>query len=520
MSASKAEGIGNAGGEELPEGWAWATVGDVLVAPVVNGRSVRTEAGGFPVLRLTALRSDNVDLAERKEGEWTADEAAPYLVRANDFLICRGSGSLDLVGRGALVPEAPDPVAFPDTMIRVRVPAEHMSPRFLTRLWASPLVREQVERAARTTAGIYKVSQPAVCEVKIPLPPTAEQRRIAAVLDTRMGQIDAIEVKLGTALNYLDVLQNSTMAAAATGLLDPEAVPASVPAAPTADLGDGSLPDLADGWSWSRLADVAEVVGGVTKDSKRQSDEALPEVPYLRVANAQRAHLDLSQVTKIRVPVKTLSKLRLESGDLLLAEGGDRDKLGRGWIWENQIKDCIHQNHLFRARIRDDTTHPKLLAWYTNSAARDWFESHAKQSVNLASISMSKVRNLPVPIPPQAEQIKAVAAGERSLGHLKVLVELAQQALTNTATLRRALLAEAFSGRLVPQDPADEPAEELLKRIRVEREAAEVERRAVRKASRAGRKAMAETVPPPPTSANDTALASGEQTALPLEFSS
>ncbi|MEV0635922.1 restriction endonuclease subunit S [Streptomyces sp. NPDC050619] len=517
MSASKVEGIGEAGREGLPEGWAWATVGDILVAPVVNGRSVRTEAGGFPVLRLTALRSDNVDLSERKEGEWTADEAAPYLVRADDFLICRGSGSLDLVGRGALVPEAPDPVAFPDTMIRVRVPAEHISPRFLTRLWASPLVREQIECAARTTAGIYKVSQPAVREVKIPLPPTAEQHRIAAALDTRMGQLDTIEVKLSAALNHLDALQNSTMAAAATGLLDPEAVPAAAPTTAAADLDDGSLPDLADGWIWSRLADIAEVVGGVTKDSKRQSDEALPEVPYLRVANAQRAHLNLSQVAKIRVPVKTLSKLRLKSGDLLLTEGGDRDKLGRGWIWENQIKECIHQNHLFRARIQDDTTHPKLLAWYTNSAARGWFESHAKQSVNLASISMSKVRNLPVPIPPQAKQIEAVAAGEQSLGRLKVLVELTQQALTNTAMLRRALLAEAFSGRLVPQDPADEPAEELLKRIRVEREIAEAERKTAPKATRARGQA---TASPPPAKADDTILANGEQTALPLEFNS
>ncbi|MFI5854480.1 restriction endonuclease subunit S [Streptomyces parvulus] len=517
MSGIKVGAGGEVGGDALPEGWAWATVGDVLIAPIANGRSVRTEDGGFPVLRLTALRSDKVDLAERKEGEWTADEAAPFLVRANDFLICRGSGSLDLVGRGALVPEAPDPVAFPDTMIRVRVPVEYMSPRFFTRLWASPLVREQVEAAARTTAGIYKVSQPAVRELRIPVPPTAEQHRIAAALDTRMARLDEIEAKLSAVLNHLDVLQNSTMAAAATGLLDPEAVPASAPTSPDVDHGDSSLPALAEGWSWSRLADIAEVVGGVTKDSKRQSDETLPEVPYLRVANAQRARLDLSHVTKIRVPAKTLSKLRLENGDLLLTEGGDRDKLGRGWIWEDQIKDCIHQNHLFRARIQHGITQPKLLAWYTNSAARGWFESNSKQSVNLASISMSKVRNLLVPIPPQAEQFAAVATGERSLRHLTALAKRTHQARTHTASLRRALLAEAFSGRLVPQDPADEPAEDLLKRIRVERESAEAERKGARKAARSHAKTA---TPAPPVRTDDTTLADGEQTALPLEFNS
>lgn len=521
MSVSKVEDIGEVGRGGLPEGWAWATVGDVLVAPVINGRSVRTEAGGFPVLRLTALSSDNVDLAERKEGEWTVDEAAPYLVRANDFLVCRGSGSLDLVGRGALVPEAPDAVAFPDTMIRVRVPAGHMSPRFLTRLWASPLVREQVERAARTTAGIYKVSQPALLDVRIPVPPTAEQHRIAAVLDARLARLGATEDKLRRVQAHLAQLESLVMAAASTGRLSSSEPTSEIGVIPPASgVVDGQLPAIASGWSWSRLDEIAEVVGGVTKDSKKQGDTALPEVPYLRVANAQRARLDLSQVTHIRVPGKTVEKLRLRKNDLLMTEGGDRDKLGRGWIWEGQIENCIHQNHLFRARITDGATHPKLIAWYANSAARYWFEANGKQSVNLASISMSKVRKLPVPIPPSNGRDQLVTAGEQALSHLTALSERCRNGIAHLATLRRVLLAEAFYGRLAPQDPADEPAEELLKRIRVEREAAEAERKVARKAVRAGRKATADTAAPPPAKTDDTTLADGEQTALPLEFSS
>ncbi|WP_236576448.1 hypothetical protein [Streptomyces sp. HF10] len=84
--------------------------------------------------------------------------------------------------------------------------------------------------------------------------------------------------------------------------------------------------------------------------------------------------------------------------------------------------------------------------------------------------------------------------------------------------MRRAILSEAFSGRLVPQDPADESAEELLKKIRMERETAEAERKAARTAARTGRKAKSDTIPPPPASADDTTLADGEQTALSLEF--
>jgi type I restriction enzyme S subunit len=259
----------------------------------------------------------------------------------------------------------------------------------------------------------------------------------------------------------------------------------------------------------------------VTKDSKRQGDPDIPEVPYLRVANAQRAWLDLAHVTKIRVAEKVVEKLRLREGDLLMAEGGDRDKLGRGWIWEDQLPDCIHQNHLFRARLRDDATHPKLLAWYVNSAARAWFESNGKQSVNLASISISKVKQLPVPTPPPESQVAAVKAGEQALARLAQLTEHCRTALAHNTALRRALLADAFAGRLVPQDSADEPAEEVLKRIRVEREAIEAEKKAIRRAARARAKpdSRPTTAPPPPAHTTSAVDAIGEQATLPLEFS-
>ncbi|MFE2377315.1 hypothetical protein [Streptomyces sp. NPDC059398] len=98
-------------------------------------------------------------------------------------------------------------------------------------------------------------------------------------------------------------------------------------------------------------------------------------------------------------------------------EGGARDKLGRGWIWASRIKDCIHQNHFFRARIQEHATHPKLYGWYVNSAARSWFEASGKQRVNLASISISKAKMLPVPVPPADpdDQEAFVTLGHRVL---------------------------------------------------------------------------------------------------------
>ncbi|MFI5489201.1 restriction endonuclease subunit S [Micromonospora echinaurantiaca] len=175
---------------------------------------------------------------------------------------------------------------------------------------------------------------------------------------------------------------------------------------------------LPNGWRWAMLGEIADVVGGVTKDSKLQSRPDLVEVPYLRVANVQRGRIDLSNVATIRVPPQKAAQLELQPGDVLLNEGGDRDKLGRGWVWQGQIPGCIHQNHVFRARIRDGLIHPKLLAWYVNEVAHKWFELNGKQSVNLASISLSKIRSFPVPVPPVEEQWLMIEILEDHLSHL------------------------------------------------------------------------------------------------------
>ncbi|MGC4792911.1 restriction endonuclease subunit S [Micromonospora saelicesensis] len=175
---------------------------------------------------------------------------------------------------------------------------------------------------------------------------------------------------------------------------------------------------LPDGWRWATLGEIADVAGGVTKDSKLQSRPGLVEVPYLRVANVQRGRIDLSNVATIRVPPQKAAQLELQPGDVLLNEGGDRDKLGRGWVWQGQVPGCIHQNHVFRARIRDGSLHPKLLAWYANEVAHKWFELNGKQSVNLASISLSKIRTFPVPVPTVEEQWRIVEILDDHLSRL------------------------------------------------------------------------------------------------------
>ena len=180
----------------IPGSWSWATVGQIISEELSNGRSVRSAQKGFPVLRLTALRNGEIEQNEYKIGAWTAEDAEPFLIREGDFLVSRGNGSLRLVGRGGLVRSLGSPVAYPDTMIRLRI-SRYVDREFFCYVWNSRLVRRQIETIARTTAGIFKVNQRDLEAAMILLPPIEEQyvitdavRRQLAALDHTMASID------------------------------------------------------------------------------------------------------------------------------------------------------------------------------------------------------------------------------------------------------------------------------------------------------------------------------------------
>ena len=229
------------------------------------------------------------------------------------------------------------------------------------------------------------------------------------------------------------------------------------------------LSELPEGWCWATVDMVGSMKGGLTKGQKRHPKEFLRDVPYLRVANVQRGYLDLKEIKTIRATPDEVKDLRLEVGDVLFNEGGDRDKLGRGWIWGGEIENCIHQNHVFRVRIFTSDLQPRLLSWYGNSSGQRYFFDEGKQTTNLASINMTKLKLLPVPIPPRCEQARIMDEVERMLSVAdEVSISVAHD-IRRCIRLRQAVLKCAFEGKLVDQDPTDEPAEELLARIRAGR---------------------------------------------------
>ncbi|MFD8897014.1 restriction endonuclease subunit S [Streptomyces ardesiacus] len=479
---------------ELPAGWEWATLEQVaeVSGGIQKSPKRRPNQNHYPFLRVANVARGSLDLSDVHRVELFEGELERLSLRLGDLLVVEGNGSPDQIGRAAAWRDTIADCVHQNHLIRVR-PMAGLSWRYLELAWNSPVVSDQLLSVAQSSSGLYTLSTGKLKRVLLPVPPLVEQQRIVDVLEAHVSRLDAADELLRKSILRVMRLKHSVADITFGFHVSDFSEAAPLPSA--SGTVDGSLPMLPKEWSWRRLGEIADVAGGVTKDSKKQQDLSHPEVPYLRVANVQRGRLDLECVTRIRVPQKKLDQLRLLPGDVLMNEGGDRDKLGRGWVWEGAMDEVIHQNHVFRARIKNEVLLPKLLSCWANSMGH-WFEKNGKQSTNLASIGLKKIKDLPVPVPPaevQLDILKRIEEQSLIAAKAEEVLHLAQR---RSRLLRKALLRKAFSGRLIPQNRDDEPAAALLERIRVERAAQPRPKRTRARKAPAARKAAA-TAPAP-----------------------
>lgn len=195
---------------------------------------------------------------------------------------------------------------------------------------------------------------------------------------------------------------------------------------------------------WKRLDEISDISGGITKGRDLTGQETL-RLPYLRVANVQDGYLDLSEMKSIELKASEKEKYLLTEGDVLYTEGGDRDKLGRGTVWYGEIKDCVHQNHVFKARINRDVAIPEYVAYWSMSApARNYFYTKGKQSVNLASINKSVLSALELPVPSLAKQKRIIQEIEEHLSVCNSIEETIEKALEQADAMRQSILKKSF----------------------------------------------------------------------------
>lgn len=152
-------------------------------------------------------------------------------------------------------------------------------------------------------------------------------------------------------------------------------------------------------WKVVKLSELAEIQTGISKSSSRNLNEPV-ELPYLRVANVQDGYLHLDEIKTIKMDREKIKRYLLKYGDVLMTEGGDFDKLGRGAVWREEIKNCLHQNHVFSVRPNKDKLLSEYLSLLTSSDyGKRYFIRCSKQSTNLASINTTQLKAFPVLLP-------------------------------------------------------------------------------------------------------------------------
>ena len=193
-----------------------------------------------------------------------------------------------------------------------------------------------------------------------------------------------------------------------------------------------------------QLGEVADIVSGGTK-GRNLEGKATRVLPYLAVANVQDKALNLLNVKEIEATDTEIQRYKLQRNDLLLTEGGDPDKLGRGTLWNNELPECIHQNHVFRVRVTHNAVTPCFLNWLIGSErGKKYFLRSAKQTTGIASINMTQLRGFPLLVPPLGLQQEF----EKRVDAVRQLTKRAEESAKQVDALFTSLQHRAFRGEL------------------------------------------------------------------------
>lgn len=299
------------------------------------------------------------------------------------------------------------------------VPGPELDAQFLAYVLQS--LRPNLEVVSNGTT-FLELSAGSLSAQAIPLPALEEQRAIADFLDRETAQIDAMIEAQETVVALAQEHRSSLIAS--------------------------EIESLSSRYPQVALRHCVVVQNGVTlgKDFGPDADE----YPYLRVANVQSGYLDLEVIKTVRVSAAVAAGSTLRPGDVLITEGGDRAALGRGALWEGQIPNALHQNHIFALRCRK-TLNPRYLVYVLDApAARAYFESTRRQTTNLSSTNASKVRACAVPLPDVEHQREVVARLDAGLDRLAQVIAAAQDVLSLLRERREALITAAVTGRIDP----------------------------------------------------------------------
>lgn len=396
--------------------------------PTQLGQVGRWLSGGTPSLESPEYWGGSVPWASAKDMKrfelWDTDD------HITEKGLAKGSraveaGNLLLVVRGMILAHtfpvaiAMTRMAFNQDIKAIRC-QPHVDPRFMAH-WLVGSSARILTKVTDTSHGTKRFDVRHLQRHPLLLPPHDEQQMIARILDAADIAIERTRTSIATAERLK------------RGLMQQALKRCSKSKAPI-----------------ERLDKVAEIGSGVTL-GRDLSGSATVELPYLRVANVQDGFLDLEEIKTVKVRLSEVERFSLAEGDVLLTEGGDFDKLGRGAVWTGEISPCLHQNHIFRVRADRTKLEPHFLATLTGSEyGKRFFLRIAKRTTNLASINKTQLKSFPVILPNLKEQERIVCL----IASVNRLIESNEARRRSFEKLKRGLMQDLLTGRVRVKLPA------------------------------------------------------------------
>jgi type I restriction enzyme S subunit len=348
-----------------------------------NAKSWKTE--GYPIIRIQNLKDPSASF-----NYFQGDPETQLPIRKGD-LVFSWSGSKG-TSFGPHVWHGELGVLNQHIFKVILNPDSQLDQDFL--FFALKFLTEQIEDKAYGLAALVHVRKGDLEATPIPVPPLPEQKKIAHILSTVQRAIAAQERIIQTTTELKKTLMHKLF----TEGLRRE---------PQKQTEIGPVPES---WEVVPLSECAIVQTGIAKGRKVDPEEAI-ELPYLRVANVQDGYLDLAEMKTITIRKKERERYGLQDGDVVLTEGGDFDKLGRGFIWHGQIEECVHQNHVFAVRPDTNRISSEFFAYQSQSPyGKAYFLSVAHKTTNLACINTTKLKAFPVLLPSKEQQMDIVNA--------------------------------------------------------------------------------------------------------------
>lgn len=493
---------------QLPTGWCWAVV-DEVIDLCQYGSSAKTDENpsGIPVLRMGNIQEGRLDLSNLKYLPHDHHEFPNLILQEEDLLFNR-TNSVELVGKSAVYLGQPSPCSYASYLVALRLGAACDSKYlcyFLNshhgKVWVRSVVSQQVGQA--------NVNSTKLRALQFPLAPSNEQRRIVAKIEELISDLDAGLVALKRIKANLKRYRAAVLKAAVEGSLTEEwraKHPKTEPATkllerilaqrrqkweedqlakfaaadktpprgwrekyvePT-DPDTSGLPELPLGWIVASLEQITDAHRPICYGILMPKENVAEGVLYVKVKDMKGDRIDLASLHRTRREIaEEYSRASLKSGDLLLAIRGTYGRVAN--VPPELDGGNITQD---TARLAIRGMDSDFVAIALRSFDCQSYFKRVARGVAVKGVNIGDVKLCPIPIPPLEEQLQIVPEVAEKLSQIEAAEVAIDHSIKRAARLRQSILKRAFEGRLVPQDPTDEPADKLLDRIRQERASA------------------------------------------------